>query len=351
MARVTVRLGRFEEVARWVEEGLAFVRDRGFTSHAYSLEAHRCQLLALRGDWEAAEAGARALLRAVEDPGVLGRLTTPLLGRLLARRGDPAAAGLMDRTWQLALQADSIMALAPAGIARVEWAWLQGNIALALPQIEMLLARTGQPGTLRWRGELLRYMARAGLPAAPFEGCPEEYAAGLRGDWQAAARAWRRIGDPYEEALELAWSGEIDPMIEGLEALDRLGATAPARVVRQRLRDLGCTRVPRGPAAATRSNPAGLTDRQLDVLALLAEGLTNAEIGERLVVSTRTVDHHVSAILAKLGVDLPAGGGSRRLGTGTRARLTPWPGMGSRPRDVGVGHRCPSDRPRRTLPS
>ena len=50
------------------------------------------------------------------------------------------------------------------------------------------------------------------------------------------------------------------------------------------------------------TNPARLTDRQLEILRLVAAGLSNVEIAHRLVVSTRTVDHHVSAILAKLGV-------------------------------------------------
>lgn len=60
--------------------------------------------------------------------------------------------------------------------------------------------------------------------------------------------------------------------------------------------------VPRGPRPATAGNPTGLTARQVEVLALVAEGLTNAQIGQRLSLSVKTVDHHVSAVLDKLAV-------------------------------------------------
>ena len=96
---------------------------------------------------------------------------------------------------------------------------------------------------------------------------------------------------------------------------DQLGAAPVARLARQRLRTLGVRQVPRGPQPSTRTNPAGLTDRQVEILRLLAEGLTNAEIADRLVVSVRTVDHHVSAVLQKLGV------ASRREAAAARARL------------------------------
>ena len=68
----------------------------------------------------------------------------------------------------------------------------------------------------------------------------------------------------------------------------------------RRMRELGLS-VPRGPRETTRANPAGLTARQLEVLALLVDGLANAEIADRLVVSPRTAEHHVAAVLAKLG--------------------------------------------------
>ena len=164
-----------------------------------------------------------------------------------------------------------------------------------------LLPLTAHPGAAPFRAELLRHLARAGLPAEPFDGCPEPWAAGLRGDWRAAAAAWEATGDPYEQALELAGSGEPEPTVEGLRILDALGAAAAADRARERLREMG-TRVPRGPRPATRANPAGLTDRQLAVLGLVSEGLTNAEIADRLMVSVRTVDHHVAAVLGKLGV-------------------------------------------------
>ena len=159
-----------------------------------------------------------------------------------------------------------------------------------------------------------------GEPVAGFDGCPEEFAAGLRGDWRAAAAAWEQIGAPYERALELAESDQVGPMTEALETFDRLRALPAAVRTRRRLRELGARRVPRGPQAATRANAAGLTGRQLEILRLLAEGRTNAEIAELLVLSVRTVDHHVSAVLQKLGVtsrkDAAAAARSRMGGSG-----------------------------------
>jgi len=166
----------------------------------------------------------------------------------------------------------------------------------------LLLERTDRPGLLVQRGELLVYLRRLGYPAEPFPGCPEPYAAALRGDWRSAAGAWLGEGDPYEHALELAGSGQVEPALEALTILDGLGAAPAVALVRRRLRGLGVTRLPRRPQPGTLTNPAGLTDRQLEILRLVADGLSNAEIAQRLVVSPRTVDHHVSAILAKLGV-------------------------------------------------
>jgi DNA-binding CsgD family transcriptional regulator len=111
---------------------------------------------------------------------------------------------------------------------------------------------------------------------------------------------WTNPDDPYEQALGLAESEDPDDALRALETLDRLGAAPAAAMVRRRLKELGVARIPRGAQTRTRQNPCGLTERQLEVLVLLADGLTNPQIAAELVLSTRTVDRHVSAILARL---------------------------------------------------
>ena len=151
-------------------------------------------------------------------------------------------------------------------------------------------------------GELAIWRHRAGLPHAGGERLPPPYRAELAGDVRAAAEFWRARGCRYDAALALATSDAEDDLRESLRELQRLGARPAAAIVARRLRERGARGVQLGPRAATRANPAGLTARQLDVLALLTEGDRNADIAAKLFLSEKTVDHHVSAILRKLGV-------------------------------------------------
>lgn len=152
----------------------------------------------------------------------------------------------------------------------------------------------------RFAVRLDAWAAVAGLDAEAAETEPAPYAAMARRDWRAAADAFGAVGWPYDRALALSLLDDEAALAEALATAREFGAGPLAARVRVRLRELG-HRVPAGPRGATRANPAGLTPRQLEVLELLADGLTNGEIAERLVVSARTAEHHVAAVLAKLG--------------------------------------------------
>jgi DNA-binding CsgD family transcriptional regulator/tetratricopeptide (TPR) repeat protein len=300
------QLGRIAEAEHHLDDGGAYAHERDVDLYLDYLVAHRLRLREMRGEWDAAEAGFRALLDSHvdgpdEDAGG-ARHSLPALARLLVRRGDHGAEEMLARAQAYAARANSLYELVPALMAAIEHAWLTNQPDRAAAVVTTLLARTEGVGRERQRGELLRYLRRLSVPVEPFTGCPQEYAAGIQGDWRAAAAAWERIGDAYQRALELAESDEPEPTVQALLLLEALGARPAITLVRQRLRRLGVTQIPRGPNPATRANPAGLTDRQVEIVVLLTAGLTNAEIAARLVVSIRTVDHHVSAVLQKLGV-------------------------------------------------
>ncbi|WP_328630169.1 ATP-binding protein [Streptomyces sp. NBC_00356] len=255
--------------------------------------------LALRkfaaGDWAEAERYAR-LGADVFPPARCPALT--VLARVRVRRGDPGGGELLDQAWRIAVGTDELQRLGPVAAARAEAAWLRGDRAGVLAAAEWVHERAGRLAAPQ-RYELGYWLARAGRPA-PADGASHPYALQAAGQWDKAAELWHTAGCPYEEAAALAQSPDPAVKVSTLATLDALGAAPLARLVRAELRELGVRRVPRGPYAAARGNPAGLTDRQLQVVRLLMAGLTNAEIAERLVLSVRTVDNHVRAILEKL---------------------------------------------------
>jgi DNA-binding CsgD family transcriptional regulator len=238
---------------------------------------------------------------AVADLSPVNRLGTHItLGRILARRGDPAAWEQLD----IALEDGTALAesqyLVCIHLARGEAHWLEGDVGAATASV-LRAAETNETIDLASRGLLNTWLVRLGLE--PVAGQVEEpYAVQLSGDVEAAVRRWDEVGAPYDAALTLLDGSTEEHWREAVTRLDALGAEATARLARRKLRDAGVRGVPAGPRRTTREHSHGLTRREQEVLEELAQEQTNEEIAARLVISAKTVDHHVSSVLAKLGV-------------------------------------------------
>jgi DNA-binding CsgD family transcriptional regulator len=315
LATLSVEMRDYRHAGRDLDRALAFTRARDLAGYTQHLLGNRARLRLDRGDWAGAEQDARAAL--AERVGSSGRLADALvpLALLQARRGDPDAAATLQEATERAFSTGELQWTGQAAAARAEHAWLHGEDDLVAEEaagVFELAVRVAHPW---FSGELACWSSLAGAPPPTPTVVAEPYRLLLEGDWRAAADAWQALGCPYQQALALACGDQDEALLAALALLDGLGARQTAQRLRRQLRRRGNLRVPRGPTRATAANPAGLTGRQLEVLRLLAEGLSNAEIAARLSLSAKTVDHHVSALLAKLAV------GSRRQAAAAARQL------------------------------
>jgi DNA-binding CsgD family transcriptional regulator len=259
----------------------------------------RCQLML--GHYDEAWQGAQSVLMAMQAAPASRFLALVTSGVILARRGKDGASAMLDEALALATASECINYLGPVRAARAEAAYLAGNLELALAEASSVLALARERGHASIRNELTYWTWRCGdLAGGPLPSS-SPYALQIAGDWSRAAAAWESAGLPYEAARARAESWDEPSLRLALESFERLGAGPAATQVRQRLRRLGAPRVPRGPRPSTRGHPAGLTRREADVAALLADDLSNQQIADRLFLSTRTVENHVASVLSKLG--------------------------------------------------
>lgn len=296
------RLRELDALERCVAEGQAFAHDRQLdqfiSSHA--LDLFGAEVLAARGRLGEAEQRIAQIMYRVTLPWFfrIPYCQAPLaLAR--ARQGRARDAAPIDLSAQNMALLFSIEAYAlHRGLTEI--AWLEGATDQArrsATEIEQIARTWRHPWAL---GEATFWLRLLGVDADVPDDMPEPYALQFAGDVRAAAGAWQQRGYVYEGGLALM-QGDADAQRDAVGVFEALGAKGTAERVRERMRAQGIKGIPQGTRTAAPAKTVGLTEREVEILMLLSQGLANADIASRLHRSVRTIEHHVASISEKLG--------------------------------------------------
>jgi DNA-binding CsgD family transcriptional regulator len=316
---------RFSEAERSYGEALAYCEEHDIGTFAVCLQGQRTAILEHSGRWDECLSLGHALveLHALSPWNRLRPLCSA--AKVMARRGQSGFWPYLDEAMESAIRLGEPHWLRPVGIARTEAYWLEGRLDAAISELDRVrsfssaavaatpvAAASGVTAVDRcWMALWMRRLdgTTQAVDLEPF-------ASQLAGDGARAAMLWDRLGCPYQAALALFDTKEEIHLRESLTRLVDLGAEAAARVVRRTMRDLGIRSIPAGARTATKAHPRRLTVREQEILDLLSQGQSNEEISARLFISVRTVEHHVSAILGKLGATTRKGAAEEALKLG-----------------------------------
>jgi DNA-binding CsgD family transcriptional regulator/tetratricopeptide (TPR) repeat protein len=287
------------------DAGLKYCEAHDLDSWRYYMLSQKCKLLLETGEWSEAETLALSLYSNSFHPNIVRIGSIEVLALLNVRQGKFEEAGhLISEGKRLAAPTHEAQRIIPILCAELELCWIKGD---PIPAAEI----TSAENTLfpekqnSWHYTKLAYWKyKCGMLSDEESGAnfigPFRFE--YQGNWEAAIEKWNESGCVYEYALAL-FQGNEEQQRLSLKILNILSASATYAMFKSKLKSQGVRRIPRGPRESTKTNPAQLTNRQINVLTLLQEGLQNNEIADRLFVSPKTVEHHISAILSKLEVN------------------------------------------------
>ena len=285
----------------YFHDGAAYCEDHDLGTYYTCLRGVRTSSLERLGRWDESVEIAEAILASVASP-VNRMIPMTSLAKVTARRGEGDVWPHLDAAMTAADGTTEPVYIGPARLARAEARWLESDLAAARQEAELADDAFSDSADPWLNGEIAVWLLRTGSPRTSQRKLAEPYRLQLIGDHRGASELFDALGCPYDAALALFEAADELALRRALDICNELGAVATARIIRQKMRSLGIRSVPAGQRAATRENPLGLTQREQEVLELLCEGRTNASIATKLVISPKTVDHHVSSVLAKLGV-------------------------------------------------
>jgi predicted ATPase/DNA-binding CsgD family transcriptional regulator len=298
----SVMLKNYKEAEKFFEEGIRYSEERDLDAWSSYMVSWTARLKLETGHWKEAYNIAETLLKNETQTPIIRIIVLVIAATIKMRRGEEDALRQLMDAKTMASQSMEWQRTLPVLSAILEYEWITGSMIIDNEFLDVVKTKVVGSDTVYGNGEFVFWLKKARKQKLPVKKMEENYNTDNPISALKAAAFWERAGSPYQQALALFETNDENKR-KAIAIVQRLGATAVYERMKFEMRRSGIRNIPRGIRKTTQSNPEFLTDRELDVLRLLQEGLHNKEIAARLFISAKTVDHHISAILYKLEVN------------------------------------------------
>jgi len=294
-----VVMREYEFAEKILEDGIKYCEERDLDPWLQHMRSYKATMDFEKGNWDEAEKIGKNIISR-EGEVKLGKIDTlAVVAKIRMRRGEPDVFPLLEQAMSIASETRDLQRMVPALVAALEYEWITGKEFIEKTEIDYVLGLVDKIGNVFENSELAFWLFKARNQRAPVH----ELFAGFNLDNPSrAAKIWEQLGCPYEQALCL-FEGTEDDKRSAISIMHKLGAETIIEKMKFLMRNSGIKSIPRRMRKITQSNPANLTERELDILNLLRDGLQNKEIASRLFISAKTVDNHITSIFYKLEVN------------------------------------------------